>query len=116
MPAITLNTSRSGSQEAPNATDSRFPVDLLNMHGDFLTYGGQRVDIGPASIRLLRGIVTEFRAAVLFDSIETLAAADPNRVGGLLRRAASTVRLVRLMKQVRGLVTSPRANAADTAG
>ncbi len=91
------------------------PGDLLNMHGDFLTYGGQRVDIGPASIRLLRGIVTEFRAAVLFDSIEALAAADPNRVGGLLRRAASTVRLARSMKQVRGLVTSPRANAADTA-
>lgn len=91
------------------------PGDLLNMNGDFLTYGGKRIDIGPRSLRLLKEIVTEFQTAVLYDSIEAVAAADPNRAAGLLRRAGATVQIARVMKQWPGLVTSPGARATDTA-
>lgn len=91
------------------------PGDLLNMSGDFLTYGGRRIDIGTTSVRLLRAIVTEFGTAVFFDSIETLAAADPHRTVGVLRRAGSAVQLARLMKQLRGLAPSPEAHATATA-
>ena len=91
------------------------PGDLLNIHGDFLTYGGRRLDIGPASLRLLKTIVTELRAAVLYDSIEAIAVADLNRAVGLLRRAASKVQLARVMKQWQGLLTSGGTRATDTA-
>jgi hypothetical protein len=83
------------------------PGDLLNLHGEFLSFGGQRVDIGPRSIRLLAAMVNEFRTAVLFDSIEALAAADLRRLDGLLRQAGSDVQIARVMRKVRSLVTKP---------
>jgi hypothetical protein len=81
------------------------------MTGTFVTYGGRRVDIGPASVRLLRAIVSEFRTAVLFDSIEAVAAADRARAVGLLRRAASQVQVARVMRYVGKLITEPGGNA-----
>jgi hypothetical protein len=99
----------------PRRVRLAIPGDLLNMHGDFVTYGGRRIDIGPASLRLLKTIVTEFRAAVLYDSIEAIAEADLNRAAGLPRRAASKVHLARVMKQWQGLLTSGETRAADTA-
>lgn len=92
------------------------PGDLLNMIGDFLTYGGQRIDIGPTSVRLLRALVMEFRTAVLFDSIESLAAADPDRAVSLLRRAGSARQLTWVMRQMRALPTSSRAEATARKG
>jgi hypothetical protein len=99
----------------PRRVKLAIPGDLLNMHGDFVTYGGRRIDIGPASLRLLKTIVTEFRAAVLYDSIEAIAAADPTRAVGLVRRAASNVHLARVMKQWQGVFTSGEARATGTA-
>jgi hypothetical protein len=98
----------------PRRVKLAIPGDLLNMHGDFLTYGGKRIDIGPASLRQLKTIVTEFRAAVLYDSIEAIALADLNRAAGLLRRAASKVHLARVMKQWQGMLRSGETHATDT--
>ena len=92
----------------------RFPADLLNIHGDFLTYGGTRVDIGPASLRLLKTIVTEFQTAVLYDSIEAIAAADLNRAAALLRRAASKVHQARVMRQWCGLLAAGERRDTST--
>lgn len=44
----------------PRRHDLAVPGDLLNMAGYFLTYGGRKIDVGPASVLLLRAIVTEF--------------------------------------------------------
>lgn len=80
--------------------------DLLNMAGQFLTYGGRKIDVGPASGRLLRVIVAEFRAALMFDSVEAIAAVEPNRAVALLRRAGARVQLARIVKQVERLFRS----------
>lgn len=99
----------------PQRVRLAIPGDLLNMHGDFLTYGGTRIDIGPISLSLLKTIVTEFRAAVLYDSIEAIAVDDPNRAAGLLRRAASEIHVARVMRQWQGLRASGGTRASDTA-
>lgn len=96
----------------PRRMTLAIPSDLLNMHGDFFTYGGKRVDIGPASLRLLNTIVTEFRTAILYDSIEAIEKADVDRAIMLLRRAASKVHLARVMKKWKGLETSGEKSAA----
>ena len=88
----------------PGRHELAVPSDLLNMAGQFMTFGGRRIDVGPKSAELLCAIVAEFRAALLFDSVEALAAADPNRALALLRRAASRVQMARVMKQVASLV------------
>jgi hypothetical protein len=75
------------------------PGDLLNMAGHFLTYGGRKIDVGPASALLLRAIVTEFRSALLFDSVEALATVEPNQISTLLRRAGSRIHVARVAKQ-----------------
>lgn len=90
----------------PRRMTLAIPSDLLNIHGDFLTYGGRRVDIGLASLRLLNAIVTEFRTAILYDSIEAIAVADRDRAATLLRQAASKVHLAGVMRQWKGLLTS----------
>lgn len=84
----------------PRRRELAVPGDLLNMAGHFLTYGGRKIDVGPTSVLLLRVIVAEFRAALLRDSIETLATAEPNRAVALLRRAGSRVQLAHVLKQV----------------
>jgi hypothetical protein len=76
------------------------PSDLLNMIGEHVTYGGRKLDVGPASIRLLQTIVNELRTALLFDGIETLATADPNRLSSLIQRAASKVQIARVTRAV----------------
>jgi hypothetical protein len=78
----------------------RLPQDLLNMSGDFLTYGGRKLDIGPASVRLLTRIVGEFRTALLFDSVEVLAAANVNQLSLLVQRAASHVHIAQIAKKL----------------
>ena len=88
------------------------PGNLLNMAGHFLTYGGRRIDVGPASAILLRAIVTEFRTALLFDSVEALAAADPNQALILLRRAGSRVHLARVAKEFERLFGSSTRGGA----
>jgi hypothetical protein len=86
--------------------DLAVPGDLLNMAGYFLTYGGRKIDVGPASLLLLRAIVTEFRTALLFDSVEALAAADPNQALTLLRGAGSRVHLAHVAKEFERLFGS----------
>jgi hypothetical protein len=78
----------------------KVPADLFNMAGDFATIGGERVNVGTESLRLLVAIVEEFKAAALFDALETLATADPTRVSHLVRRAALDVGMARTIKQV----------------
>ena len=99
----------------PRRHELAIPGDLLNMSGHFLTYGGRKLDVGPASALLLRAIVTEFHAALLFDSVEALAAAEPNQVLTLLRSAASRVHLGRVAKQFKKLVGSNTRGGAKQA-
>lgn len=76
------------------------PNDLLNMIGEHITYGGRKIDIGPASTRLLQTIVNELRTALLFDGIETLATADANRLSFLIQRVASNIQIARHTRAV----------------
>jgi hypothetical protein len=74
--------------------------DLLNMVNNHLAFGGKRVDVGPDSVRLLRRIIDEFRAALLFDSIESLHKDDPERLAFLLNQANSKAHIARIIKSV----------------
>jgi hypothetical protein len=78
--------------------------DLLNMRGNFLTYGGEAVDIGPASLQLLKVVVTEFRTAVLYDSLDALARDDPRGLDAVFRRAATDVQVARALRRVRRML------------
>ena len=78
----------------------KVPGDLFNMVGDFATIGGERVNVGTDSLQLLVVIVEEFKSAVLFDALETLAATDPTRAAHLIRRAAVEIGIVRTIKQI----------------
>ena len=80
------------------------PNDLLNMRNDFLTYGGERLDVGPKSMRLLNEIVAQIRLAVLYDSMESLASTNQRRLDKLLQRAAQDVRAARMIKSMKGSV------------
>jgi len=77
------------------------PNDLLNMIGKHVTYGGRKLDVGPASIRLLQTIVNDLRIAILFDGIEALAIADANRFSFLIQRATSKIQIARITQQFR---------------
>lgn len=79
----------------------RVPGDLFNMSGDAATIGGESVNVGAASLRLLTSIVNEFRRAVLFDALVSLAADDPDSATRLIQTAARDVGLARIMRQVR---------------
>jgi len=78
-------TSKHKKMKAPN--------DLFNMSNQHATFGGRSVDVGPESIRLLKAIVDEFRQALLFDAVESLAKTDTDRLSLLVRKAVSTVRV-----------------------
>lgn len=78
---------------APKHKKMRVPNDLFNMSHHHATFGGNSVDVGPESIRLLKVIVAEFRQALIFDAVESLANTDIDRLSLVLRRAASTVRV-----------------------
>jgi hypothetical protein len=78
----------------------KVPGDLFNMVGDSATIGGEKVNVGIDSLRLLVAIVEEFKAAVLFDALETLVAVDAPRVSHLIRRAALDIGLARTTRQV----------------
>jgi len=77
------------------------PNDLLNMMNEHVTYGGRKVDVGPASMNLLQTIVAELRAATLFDAAEALASADVDRLVDLIRQAASKIQIARIIKATR---------------
>ena len=77
------------------------PNDLLNMINEHVTYGGRKLDVGPASIRLLQTIVTELRAAVLFDATETLCTADTDHLSFLIQRAASNIQIAKVTRAVK---------------
>ena len=77
------------------------PGDLFNIHGDSASIGGDRVDFGKASLRLLSLIVSEFKRAVLFDALTSLAEKDPTSAERLILNAARDVGLTRLMRQIR---------------
>jgi hypothetical protein len=64
------------------------------------TFGGGKTNVGPQSVRILQAFVTEFRKAVFCDSLEALAAADPNRAEGIVRQGTASIRLGRLTKQL----------------
>ena len=77
------------------------PNDLLNMANEHVTYGGRKLDVGPASIRLLKTIVSELRRAILFDAIEGLAMEDSQRLEDLLQCAQSDMQIRKIMKATR---------------
>jgi hypothetical protein len=78
----------------------RAPNDLLYMINEHVTYGGRKLDVGPASIRLLQTIVAELRAAILFDAVEALATADADRLSFLIQRAVSNIQIAKVTRAV----------------
>jgi len=78
----------------------RAPIDLLNMINEHVTYGGRKLDVGPASIRLLQTIVAELRAAILYDAVEALATADADRLSFLIQRAVSNIQIAKVTRAV----------------
>lgn len=77
----------------------KVPNDLMNLSGDHLTFGGDRFDVGPSSLRHLVRFVDEFRTAILFDAIEVLAIHDQKRLNSLIRQAVSALRTARIVKE-----------------
>src|SRR5712692_1475572 len=76
---------------APKHNKLKVPNDLFNISHQYATFGGHRVDVGLRSIRLLENIVDEFREALLFDALESLATTNVDRLSHLLRRASSSL-------------------------
>jgi hypothetical protein len=87
--------------------------DLLNMAGHFLTYGGRKVDVGADSWQLLRAIVSEFRSALLFDSVESLATTDSRLLASFIRRAHSRVHIDPLLRRTHRLLDSSEPHETD---
>jgi hypothetical protein len=77
------------------------PNDLLNMMNEHVTYGGRKLDVGPASMILLQNIVAELRAAILFDAVEALWAVDSERLKDIVQRAASKIQIAKILKTSR---------------
>ena len=80
------------------------PNDLLNMLNQYLTYGGRKLDVGTDSIRLLKTIRDEFLLAVLYDSLEELARANPSRLTDIFDKAASKVRVAHTTMKVKRML------------
>ncbi len=76
----------------------RVPNDLINMINENVTYGGRKLDVGPNSIHLLQIIVAEFRTAILFDAVEILVTANPERLFDLLQRAVSDIQIAKVTR------------------
>jgi hypothetical protein len=71
--------------------------DLGNFQGYTLTFGGKRIDVGPKSMRLLKGIVGDVLTAFKIGAVKKLAVDDPERLRGL----AATIRARRIYRTVR---------------
>lgn len=82
------------------ATRLKTPNDLFNMSNQYMTYGGKRLDVGPDSLKLLLTAIREFRTALLYDSIQTIADADGPSLKHLLDRAAKEYHLARITKEL----------------
>src|ERR1700685_48794 len=76
----------------------RNQYDLWNMHGTKMSYGGRHLDVGPDSINLLQTIVAEFREALLYDALESLAEDAPERAAVLLNRLRTDVPVNRVKR------------------
>lgn len=85
------------------------PSDLLNVSNEFLTFRGTRVDIGPASLKILKMFRDEFADAILFDSCEVLEG-DADRLARVLKRAASRLTVPRARRHAQRLLRQNRHN------
>ena len=81
------------------------------MANHYMTYGGKRLDVGPDSLKLLLTVTREFRAALLYDSIQTLADADGPRLRRLLKQAARDHQVARLTKEVREILSATKSKS-----
>lgn len=79
------------------------PNDLLNITNQYITYGSKRLDVGPDSLNLLLTAKREFRTALLYDSIQTIA--DGPYLRRLLERAAREHHTARITKEVRKMLS-----------
>lgn len=82
------------------------PFRLLDMLNCDMTYGGKSLDIGPNSLALLVAFVAEFKSALMFDAVESLADSDIDGLKRLLDRAASEVHVTRVTKKVMKMLKS----------
>lgn len=83
------------------------PNDLFNMSNNIMTYGGRTLDIGSSSLDLLSAFVREFRAALRYDAVETLATTDVDRLKRQLDRAASQLHVARVTKKAMKTLNEP---------
>lgn len=87
-----------------NRDKLHIPNDLLNMTNHHLTFGGRRVDIGPQSLSLLGIIRNDLFAAVLYDSLESLACHNEERFYLLLQKTESKVHTDRTIRKIKKLL------------
>jgi len=89
-----------------HAKDLAVPGDLGNFAGHMLTFGGESVDVGPESLRLLKKIVGQALFAFKAAAVEKLAAEQPESLQGLLM----PIRAKRITRHVERLLRrTPRA-------
>ena len=89
------------------------PNDILNMATEWLTCGGRKLDVGPASLHCLIMIVNEFRRAIMLDSVEFLAKVDENSFSSLVHRAANTVRIARVSRRAERMWRHSQGSSGD---
>jgi len=85
------------------------PGDLGSLMGETFTFGGEKIDVGPNSLRLMERIVREVLNAFKVAVIQDVAAKTPERLGGLFM-PVTTQRIAREVRRIlRGLqLPSPR--------
>lgn len=95
----------------PKVTRLKTPNDLFNMTNQYMTYGGKRLDVGSDSLKLLLSAIREFRTALLYDSIQTIADVDGPSLKRLLDRAAREHHLARSTKELSEMLnaTGPKS-------
>lgn len=74
--------------------------DLGNFNNYTLSFGGERIDIGPESLKLLKKIVGDTLRALKIGTIEKLAKENPERLNGLFM----PIRSKRIDREVRQML------------
>lgn len=92
----------------PKVKRLKTPNDLLNLRNQCITYGGKRLDVGPDSLKLLVSAIHEFRAALLYDSIEAIAKVNEPCLKRLLDRAAREHHIAHMRRQVSKMLNATK--------
>ena len=97
----------------PKNRSLKQPNDLFNLAGDRMSFRGEKFDVGPQSLETLKEFVAELHDAVVFDSLDILAASNPRLLVMRIRRAQRDLELPRLIRRVELDLASSRGKAVS---